>query len=232
MKHGHKGLKIRPERDFSFAAGTNTVPITAPEFSMAARHYPIIFLGQDLVPVVAVGMNTGKNLFVNNQGEWEVGCYIPAYVRRYPFILMGQSTDERLSIGIDSESESKKDGARSLFENGEETDTVKNALNMCEQFHQAYLFTEQFSKALASSGIVEERAVEVEIGDNEKQNLGSFNSINEEKFKELPDATFLEWRKSGFLHSVYFHLQSMNNWDMLMVRSAQFAEAQAKKPLN
>src|SRR5262245_17306840 len=47
----HKDFKIRPEKDFSFAARTNTIPLTAPEFALASRHFPILLLGPDLIPV-------------------------------------------------------------------------------------------------------------------------------------------------------------------------------------
>ena len=222
VRTGHKDLKIRPEWDFAFATETNTIPVTAPEFSFAARHYPIIMVGEELVPVIAVGLNSPsqQNLFVNKNGEWAPGTYIPAYVRRYPFILIGQESDERLQIGIDSKAASDKEGARALFEDGEETETIKKALDMAEQFHQAYMFTSEFAKAIREADIVEERAIEVETAEGEKAKLGSFRAIDEEKFKAVPDATFLEWREKGFLHSIYFHLQSITNWDNLFSRAS------------
>src|SRR6185295_1167002 len=63
----HVGVSIRPELDFSFAAHVNTVPVTLPEFMMVARHYPIMFLGPDLVPTAALGFNPQHNLFVNEK---------------------------------------------------------------------------------------------------------------------------------------------------------------------
>ena len=220
VRAGHKDWKIRPERDFAFAATTNTIPITAPEFSLAARNYPIIMLGDELVPVIAVGVNSEKNLFVDSDGTWEAISYVPAYARRYPFVLLGTQSDERLQIGIDSKARSGKDGARALFENDAETETLKQGMTMCEQFHQAYMFTAEFAKALNDVGVVHERAIEVEMSPGQKTNLGSFKAVNEEKFKDLPDATFLEWRKKGFLQGIYFHLQSLNNWDILMAKAA------------
>ncbi len=232
VRTGHKDFKVRPERDFAFAANTNTIPITAPEFSFAARNYPIIMVGNDIVPVVAVGLNSSKNLFVDDEGVWAATSYIPAYVRRYPFILIGKETDERLQMGIDSKAQSGKDGARALFENGEETETVKQALTIAEQFHQAYLFTAEFVKELNEAGIIDERAIEVEMTPGEKTNLGSFRLVSEEKFKDLPDATFLDWRKKGFLSAIHFHLQSQNNWDILLTRAGLTvgADGQATPP--
>lgn len=224
----HKDFKIRPETEFGFAAKTNTVPLTVPEFSLAARHYPIMLLGDDLVPTAALGFNPEQNLFVNDKGEWELGLYVPAYVRRHPFILLGGGTDERLTLGIDAAAASSKDGARPLFkDDGKETEAVTQALDFCDQFHNAYLFTREFSAALKKADIVDERALEVELSPGKRSTIGSFKRIDEEKFKALPDSLILEWRKIGFLHAVYFQLQSMNNWDLLLARNGMLATAKA-----
>ena len=41
-----------------------------------------------MVPVAILGLRGAANQFVNSEGAWREGKYIPAYVRRYPFILM------------------------------------------------------------------------------------------------------------------------------------------------
>ncbi|MSO73052.1 MAG: hypothetical protein EXQ84_05515 [Rhodospirillaceae bacterium] len=221
MPNVHKDLKIRPETDFAFAATTNTIPITVPEFPLVARHFPIMFLGPELVPTAAVGFNPDTNLFVDAKGQWERMSYIPAYVRRYPFILLGQDGDERLHLGVDSSARSAKEGARALFENDKETAAVPQALTFCEQFHNAFMVTREFSLAMKASGIVEERDLELELAPGQISKVGSFQRVSEEKFKALPDATILDWHKKGILHSVYFHLQSLNNWDMLLIKGAE-----------
>ncbi len=216
----HQNLKIRGEMDFTFAQKSNAVPVTLPEFVVAARQYPIIFIGEELVPTVALGLRADDNLFVNVKGEWESGQYVPAYARRYPFILLGGPGDERLQLGIDETASSSKSDARALFEGDKETEVVRNAIQLCEQFHGAYLFTADFSKALADSKITESRSLDVKVSETENLNIGSFIAINEDKFKELPDKTILHWREKGWLHAVYFHLQSLNNWEFLLARAS------------
>jgi hypothetical protein len=226
-RSAHGGLKIRPEFDFAHAAKVNAVPVTAPEFVMAARTYPIVFVGDGLIPTAALGLRPDENLFVNAAGEWQRMAYIPAYVRRYPFILLGNQGDERLTLGFDEAAGSTKAEARALFEGEKETQTVRDALNMCEQFHQAYLFTRDFSQALKDAQLTEERELDVRLANGEKMVIGTFIAVNEEKFKALPDATVLAWKKKGFLHAVYFHLQSLNNWEMLLAMANDRANADA-----
>ena len=214
----HGDFKIQSERDFSFAQATNAVPITTPEFVLAARHYPIVFVGDLMVPTVALGFRTDQNLFVSGNGEWERRCYIPAYVRRYPFILLGQDDDERLQLGVDGSSKSDTPDARALFDGDTETKIVTDALDLCQQFHGAYKTTSEFSGMLAKSDLMEERILEIELPNSEKVSIGSFSSIDEQKLRDASDEQFLEWRSKGWLAAMYFHVASMNNWELLMDR--------------
>jgi len=221
----HKDLKIRPEGDFTYAHKTNTVPLTAPEFTLAARHYPILLLGPELVPTAALGLTPEQNLFCRPDGSWEPGIYVPAYIRRHPFILLGGGGDDRLTLGVDVASASDKENARVLFNSdGKETEVVTQALEFCNQFHGAFLHTREFSAALKKADIVIDCSLEVETSPGQRSTLGSFKRIDEEKFKNMSDETATEWRKAGFLHAAYFLLQSMNNWDGLLAKNGMTAD--------
>lgn len=212
--------KVRPEHDFTFAARANTVPLTAPEFMMAARHFPIIFLG-DAVPTAVLGFQPNTNLFVDRDGHWERGAYVPAYIRRYPFILLGQQGDEMLRLGIDRAGRSSKTDARALFEDGKETAVIKQAVELGEQFHNAHMYTRDLSAALKAADVIEESTLQAEVEPGKVESIATFKRVSEDKFRQLPEATVVEWWKKGYMHAVYFHLQSMNNWEMLMMRNTR-----------
>ncbi len=221
----HKTMKIRPEAEYAFATKTNTVPLTVPEFTLAARHYPILLLGDELVPTAALGVQPEQNLFVTADGKWDAGVYVPAYIRRHPFILLG-GNDDRLTLGIDVAAASTHEGARPLFmDDGKETDAVTQALDLCNQFHGAFLFTRDLSAALKKSDIVVDCTLEIEPTPGQRVALGTFKRVDEEKFKELPDSVILEWRKIGYLHAIHFLLQSMNNWDILLLKNGMVTTA-------
>ncbi|MCG8434237.1 MAG: SapC family protein, partial [Gammaproteobacteria bacterium] len=85
----HAGLGLRQDQAYRFAAQLNAIYIVATEFFVAAKHYPIVF-GKDsatgaFLPVAITGLTDKQNLFVDNNGMWRKDCYVPAYVRRYPF---------------------------------------------------------------------------------------------------------------------------------------------------
>src|SRR5262245_41509961 len=86
VRHAKAGLKNRD--DFGFARGTNAIALTGAEFASAARAYPIVFsAAAPVVPFAVVGLRDGDNLFLDAAGNWREDTYIPAYVRRYPFIF-------------------------------------------------------------------------------------------------------------------------------------------------
>src|SRR5580658_5654779 len=98
--HSKIGL-CRIEKPFGFAAATNVVPLTVAEFPMAAIYYPIIFAGERYQPLAVMGVGQSANLFVREDGNFEPGVYIPAYVRRYPFVLANDQQRNTLVVCID-----------------------------------------------------------------------------------------------------------------------------------
>jgi len=98
--HGKIGLR-QMDRPFGFASGTNVVPLTVGEFGVAALSYPIIFAGDRYQPLAVMGIRQGSNLFVGEDGSFAVGAYIPAYIRRYPFVLANDQNRGQLVVCID-----------------------------------------------------------------------------------------------------------------------------------
>src|SRR6478752_4561030 len=87
-KEAHAKLGIKNiENPYAFTAKTHLVPVTVTEFAPAALCYPIIFIGKDMTPGAVMGVNADENLFVDEKGAYAAECYLPAYIRRYPFVL-------------------------------------------------------------------------------------------------------------------------------------------------
>src|SRR3546814_20501679 len=81
---------------FAFAKEGHAIPLTVGEFPLAAVTGPIIFVGEDKLPIAVMGLNGGANMFVGENGLFEPGVYIPAYVRRYPFVFANRSEERRV----------------------------------------------------------------------------------------------------------------------------------------
>ena len=69
-------------------SSNHAVPITVDEFVAVQRYFPIVFsVGENPVPLALMGLNEGVNVFVDDEGKLLGEVYLPAYVRRYPFML-------------------------------------------------------------------------------------------------------------------------------------------------
>jgi len=215
LRHGSKSLKRMT--DFPFARNTNSVPINGVEFPFVMRHYPIVFTaGERPNPVAVLGVRTDKNLFVNEWGGWTDGLYVPAYIRRYPFIFMEDTGGERLILCVDEESGLLSDDSkRPLFADDKPTDVVTHALDFCTEFQAQHNATAEFGRALEKHDLLIPNRADISLVSGEKLTLGGFRMVDEARFHALPDDVFLEWRKKGWLHLVYCHLMSSINWGRL-----------------
>lgn len=220
-RHAGKSMVARP--NFSFAKKTNSVPIILHEFALVSKCYPIIFApGEPALPIAVLGLEKDQNSFVDGDGSWADLCYIPAYIRRYPFVFFEDSDNDRLILCLDEDSDLIVDGdERPLFKDGEPTETVNSALELCTFLHQNSETTVTFCEALVEADLLVNRAGEAELSTGESIAVPGFRVVDEEKFNKLPDETFLEWRKKGWLALIYMHLASAQNWPMVAERTAQ-----------
>lgn len=86
----HRKLRIKPLSDAAFAEKSHAVPLVGIEFPDACMEYPIVFSrGRDdsWMALAVTGLAEDENLFIDPQHRW-AGRYVPACIRRYPFILV------------------------------------------------------------------------------------------------------------------------------------------------
>jgi hypothetical protein len=117
-----------------------------------------------------------------------------------------------------------------FFENGEPTDLTQKALDFCRAFQDAHTLTQEFTRALVEVDILVENQANIALESGEKLSMAGFRIIDEARFNALPNATFLEWRKRGWLPLVHCHLMSTANWSSLIEREERrlhFATSQA-----
>lgn len=215
-RHGH--LSLVPGQGYRFAADVIAVPINLVEFGMAAKHYPILFSDDDPpTPFALTGIRNGRNLFVDDQGRWRARAYVPALLRRYPFLLVRRPDTDQAALCIDEEAPLLGEGGdRPLFAEGEPTETVNEALRFCESFLKHARITAAFSRALAERDLLVANHADFRFADGKAAELTGFRVVDEERFGALADEVFLDWRRKGWLTGVYAHLISATNWRALV----------------
>ena len=216
QKHAEIGLK----EDFGleFAAKINAVPINLIEMPQICHTYPIAFSpDENATPVAIVGLRDNENLFLTDNNQWMHNVYIPAYVRRYPFIFSEIPESDQLTLCVDFDpSVINEQGGQKFFEgDGQPSSLAKNALEFCKSYHAAARQTIEFSKALQDSGILVARNAEITTPTGAKINFSGFRIIDEKKFADMDEKTFLEWRRKGWLPFIYAHLFSGIQWQTL-----------------
>lgn len=212
----HQKLKIQLKADhFAFAGKTNSVLLAASEFAEASRDYPIVFVGKEGGPftiAVLVGLSDKENLLVGPDGVWEADTYIPAFIRRYPFVLAGADEAESLTVCIDESYAGLTDASgESLFSNdGVETDYLKNVVEFLRLFHSEMKRTSAFAGKVAELGLLTPKVITIEH-EGRKQTLDGLWVVDEDKLSALNDAQTLDLVRNGTLGLIYAHLASLKN---------------------
>jgi hypothetical protein len=226
----HKDKALVARRTFTFAAKSNSVPITVDEIAVCARHYPFVFTDSNpAVPVAVLGLRQGENLMVDEDGVWDRSTYIPGYVRRYPFIFLERQTANQFALCIDEESGLIENGggSRALFSDGQPSEITRRALSFCSAYHRQFMATKDFVKAMTDTALLNEKVAQVSIGDGQRVALQGLRVIDELRLKELADKEFLALRRRGYLSAVYCQLMSQNNWSALARRMSARIPASA-----
>ncbi|MFF7057997.1 SapC family protein [Achromobacter spanius] len=215
----HANLSLAGNTGFAYAANTNAVPLVATELPTACRHFPIVFTdGEQPTPVAVLGVRGQENLFVDADGQWRAGTYIPAYIRRYPFIFMENEDRSQFTLCVDEKAASVVEGRDNPFfdEAGEPTDLARSALEFCRDYQNQHAYTMEFAQALAAADLLVENRADITLPDGQRLAMSGFKVIDEAKFNKLSDEEFLRWRANGWLPLVYCHLLSINTWPALI----------------
>ena len=233
-KVAHKDLRMKAVAgDFGFARATNSVILAAVEFSEAAKEYPIVFakVGEGVAPVALLGVRDAENLFVADDGSWSAR-YIPAFVRRYPFVLAETgNTDQRVVCIDEGFPGFSHDEGEPLFVDDEPTPTLQQAMNFLEDYQTQYLRTEVFLKRLAAHDLLVALNARVDLNDGQQFGLAGLLVVDEEKLLALDDTVALELFKSGELAWIYCHLMSLGCLSTMVDRIAAVTAGVGQEPV-
>jgi hypothetical protein len=226
----HGRLHIAPSEDVGYARVSNSVPLIGPEFSEAGKEYPIAFAkagdGQ-FVPVAVLGLNDGENLFVNGACRW-IGHYIPAFVRRYPFVPAEQAEDKQLVVCFDETSPRFNETAgEPLLVDGEPSAYLQQIIGFLREFHAESQRTAQFAATLHELDLLTERRADAVSPSGERYSLSGLWIVDEARFQKISRDALDSLFQTGALGLIYLHLASLSNFARLLERKAA---ASTEKP--
>jgi hypothetical protein len=211
----HKNLKLKPVPSYAYAANTNSVPLAGNEFAQAARQLPILFIAdaqQNPFPIALLGLRKDENLFVDEKGKWD-GNYVPAFIRRYPYVLGEKDQPDDFNVCIDEEFPgfNEKEGEPLFNDDGTEAEGLKRAVQFLNAYQQESRRTEAFCLELKRLDLLVPQKVTVTPKDSPQYTMDGFSVVDEARLLKLDDAEAGKLLKSGYLGWIYAHLLSTHN---------------------
>jgi hypothetical protein len=229
----HKDWYVDMAQGYGFTNETNSIYIAGTEFPMVSREYPIVFAkdgAENLVPVALLGLRQNQNLMVGADGQW-LGSYIPAYIRRYPFILA--NADEQansFAVCIDesfSGFNTAGEGNRLITDDGEHGEILSNSVKFLEEFHKHSEITSTFCKAVAEAELVESMQANFSMKSGSSFSLAGLYCVPRNKIKALPAEQLKLFAERDYLDLLYLHIYSLSNMDKLITRYDETEKALA-----
>lgn len=225
----HAKSAIDTGTGYGFARKINSVPLTAVEFPLAAAEYAIVFAqsGGEVVPMVILGARAGENLYVKDDEGWDAR-YVPAFIRRYPFVFAARGEGKGLALCVDEAFQglNREGRGQALFtEDGKQSPYVDSVLRFLQEYGNQFLRTQSFCKRLVDLKLLEPMQAQFTLADGQKMSLTGFHAVDRKRLKALPAETLAQLAISDELELIYLHLQSMRNIasvkDKLVVHQAE-----------
>lgn len=236
----HATWHMRSADTAKWLVAQHAIPLTVDEMIQAQRHFPIVFsAGDNPVPLALMGMNEGVNVFMNADGRVDEPVYLPAYIRRYPFMLARLRNDsEDLSLCFDPTSElvgEFDEGERLFDDERKPAEATQRVLQFCEQFEQAGQRTRLFMDELRKHNLLMDGEVTITQGDNGDKPFvyRGFQMIDQEKLRELRGDQLRTWNQNGLLpllHAQIFSLELMRDIFARQARRGLVPQAAMAQP--
>ncbi|CAN5416614.1 SapC family protein [soil metagenome] len=220
----HAAFKLRQRDSAQFLVNQHALPVTVDEFIPVQRSMPIVFTaGDEPIPIGLMGLNEGVNVFIDDEGKLsDTSIYVPAYVRRYPFMLAKLTPDaQELSLCFDSTADviGAFDEGEPLFADGTPTALVQNILQFNEMFEEAGARTANFMRELGELGLLMDGEISIQPeGAAQPFVYRGFQMVNEEKLNDLRGDQLRKIQKNGMLPLLYAHLFSLQLMPQLFDR--------------
>ena len=215
----HKSLRVKPSaQNLSFARDLNSMLLATTELPLAALDFPCVFVqsGDEHTLVAIVGLRDKENLFLDDAGRWEAGTYVPAFVRRYPFVLAEQNDKTQLTVCLDEAFDgfNPTEGEALFDAEGKDTPYLQQLQKFLLDYHNDMQRTALFAKRLVELDLLVERNIDFALGE-QRLNMNGFKVVDEEKLRALKPEVVQELFTTGALGWIHAHLLSLNNVNKL-----------------
>jgi hypothetical protein len=233
----HAQWSVEVGADYAFSRHVNAVPLMAVEFMPAASEYAIVFAqeGENILPAAILGMRGQQNLYLSAENTWQAR-YIPAFVRRYPFVFSSSPDGQTFTLCIDEAFKGFNQegrGQRLFGDDGKPSPYTDNVLNFLREYQAQFERTKAFCRKLKDLNLLEPMQAQITMSTGERVSLTGFLGIDRKRIRTLSSENLAKLVANDDLETIYLHLYSMRNFDEVKNRflSLRSAEAQAALPV-
>jgi hypothetical protein len=179
-----------------------------------------------------VGLGDNVNRFVDEQGQWRADTYIPAYVRRFPFLMVQVQGQNEMVLAVDvAQAWVKSQAGEPLVDaQGKGTPRLERVMAMQREHQQQVRLTLGMCAALRDAGVLEQRTLSWQVPDGPSRHLNGFFCVNEAKLKALSPDAVLALHKADAMGLAYAQLMSQSNFHSL-IRGVGGSPAAARPPV-
>jgi len=212
----HGKTSFAPDANYAFSAAVNAVPLMAVEFLHAAAEYAIVFTaaGEDVLPAAVLGVRPDQNLYLSADSQWRAK-YIPAFIRRYPFVFSASEDGKTLTLCVDESHPGVNTdgrGQRLFGDDGKPSEFTGQVLKFLQEYQLQFERTKVFGRHLKELGLFEPMQATVTTPKGEKLSLGGFMAVSRDKLRALDGDALASLAKTDELELLYLHLYSMRNF--------------------
>ena len=212
----HADVSLEPSGDYAFSAGINAVPLMAVEFLHAAVEYAIVFtvVGDEVTPAVVLGVRGDQNLYLAPDRQWQAK-YVPAFIRRYPFVFSRSGDGKTLTLCIDEKHPGvnrEGRGERLFGDDAKPTPYVERVLKFLQEYQSQFERTRQFGRKVHELGLLEPMQAQVTKPSGEKLSLNGFHGVSREKLRALSGEALASLARTDELELLYLQMHSMRNF--------------------
>lgn len=213
----HADASVEPSSNYAFAASINAVPLTAVEFQRAAAEFAIVFteVAGDVTPAAVLGVRGQQNLYLTEDAQWRAR-YVPAFIRRYPFVFAASEDRETLTLCVDETYPGfnrEGRGQRLFAMDGKPSGYVEQVMKFLQEYQAHFDRTRQFGKRLRELNLLEPMQMTVTTPAGAKQGLGGFLGVQRERLRSLGGDALASLARTDELELLFLHLQSLRNFN-------------------
>lgn len=212
----HADVSVEATRDYAFSAAVNAVPLMAVEFLAAAAEFPIVFsqAGEDVIPAAVLGVGAARNLYLAGDRTWQAR-YVPAFIRRYPFVFAHNPDGKTLTVCIDESCPGvnrEGRGERLFTHEGKPTVYVNQVLRFLREYQAHFERTRQFGKTISALGLLDPIRAQVATAEGRKIGMGGMRSVDRKKLRALAPDKLAALARTDELELLYLQMYSLRHF--------------------